>query len=403
MLRQYALLSLFLSFFIFISFIYFGATNPPFLGDSHDYHMPIAQYILNGSIFHIPKTQETEQYFPGASESILSLFILLHINVDWYCLLGWVILFFLLRKMGIIFGLGSELSLIYASAFTSTLAILREIPVQGIDIWIACWFVLCIILLENPKKTVPYFLFLGFAFGMLVGTKYTGPFFMIILLLVYGMRLIKMLSLRTILAFLPLFLIFGASWYLRNLIELGDPTYPFTLLFFQGDPRAPGGFETTQYILWKEILKGHGYIIFQALVSEYLIWGFSFIPFLVLFIMNIKKRFNDAKTTRVFWVCLLLVISSFFMYSFKPTKFDFIISNMRYIYPVIFMLMLSLFMMAKKFKLTQEIALLALLNSIVAVSYIFYHPIVIIIYLGLSAILYFKGKIYIERFISMAS
>jgi hypothetical protein len=398
MISQYAYLSLFLSFFIFISFLYSGITSPPLLGDSHDYHMPIAENFLNGTFFYIPKTANPFINFPGSSELILALFILLHIPINWFCVLGWVLLFLLLRKMGLHFNLGSELSLIFATAFTSTLSVFRQMGTQSIDMWMAAWFVLLVILLEKPRKTIGYFFFLGFAFGMLVGTKYTGAVFMVILLVVYGIRIVKLLNLSNILAFLLPFLIFGVSWYIRNFIEWGDPMYPLSFFIFRGLP-----LDISNYILWQEILRGHVLTIIAALVSEYLIWGLSFIPFLALFALNFKKRFINNNYSRVFWLCFLLFVASFFMYSFKSTKFDFVVSNMRYLFPVIIMLMLSLFIMAKKFKLAQEIALLALLNSIAAVSFIIYHPKVIILYLIISSTLYITGQLYIKRFIYKAS
>jgi hypothetical protein len=397
MIRQYALLSFFFSLFVLISFLYFGLINPPLLGDSHDYHMPIAENYIHGTLFS-NKNLGGESSFPGSSELILAFFILLHIPVNWFCVLGWVILFLLLRKMGLEFGLGSEMSLIYATAFTSTLSVFRQMFTQSIDMWMAVWFVLLVLLLEKPKKTIRYFLYLGFAFGMLIGSKYTGLIFMLILLAIYGLRIVKLLKWSAFFTFLIPFLLFGVFWYVRNFIVWGDPMYPFSFLSYHGIPM-----DINNYILWQEILRGHGLTILVALISEYLIWGLSFIPFLVLFIMNLKKKFIDVKTSRVFWLCFLLFITSFFMYSFKSTKFDFVISNMRYIFPVIIMLMLSLFMMAKKFKLVPEIALLAILNSIAAVSYIIYHPKVIIIYLIISSIIYIYGNKYIKRFVYKAS
>ena len=129
---------------------------------------------------------------------------------------------------------------------------------------------------------------------------------MLILLAVYGLRVVKLLNWSNILAFLLPFLLFGVSWYVRNLIAWGDPMYPLSFLFFRGLP-----LDINNYILWQEILRGHGLIILEALISEYLIWGLSFIPFLVLFIMNKKKKFIDDKTSRVFWLCFLLFITSF--------------------------------------------------------------------------------------------
>ena len=400
MIRQYALLAFFFSLFVLISYVYHGSISPPHLGDSLDYHMPIAQDYLNGSVFSIPTTVNPFINFPGATESILALFILLHIPVALFCVLGWVILFLLLRRMGVHFNLGNELSVIYATAFTSVLAVLREMDTQSIDIWIAAWFVLLVLLLENPKKTFKYFLLLGIVFGMLVGSKYTGIFYMLILLAVYGLRLIKLLNWSRILAFLVPFLLIGVSWYVRNFVARGDPLYPIPFLFFSGDTHIEN---LNDYVLWKELLNGHAEIILVALLSEYLVWGLSFIPFLFFFIKNLRKKFIDAPTSRVFWLCFFLFITAFFMYSFKPTDYHFVVSNMRYMYSFIIMLMLALFIMAKKFKIVQEIVLLALLNAIAAVSYIIYHPKLIIIFLVIASLIYLKGKKYLERFISGAS
>jgi len=400
MMRQYALIAFFFSLFVLISYVYHGSISSAHLGDSLDYHMPIAQDYLNGTVFSIPAKVNPYINFPGASESILSLFILFHIPVALFCVFGWVILFVLLRKMGLHFKLGNELSLIYATAFTSVLSVLREMDTQSIDMWMAVWFVLLVLLLESPKKTFKYFLFLGIVFGMLVGSKYTGIFYMLVLLAIYGLRLIKLLNWSRILAFLVPFLLIGVSWYVRNLIARGDPLYPIPFLFFQGDQHIDN---LNNYVLWKELLNGHAAIIFVALVSEYLVWGLSFIPFLFFFMKNLRKKFVDPPTSRLFWLCFLLFLTSFFMYSFLPTDYHFVVSNMRYMYSDIIMFMLVFFIMAKKYKLVQEIALLAIFNSIAVVSYIIYHPKLIIIYFVIASIIYFKGKKYLNQFISGAS
>jgi hypothetical protein len=396
MVRQYALLAFFLSLFVLISFLYHGLITSPPLGDSHDYHMPIAQYYLDGALLHIPKSVNPFINFPGASESILALFILLHIPVTWFCVLGWIILFVLLRKMGLIFNLGHELSIIFATAFTSTLSVLRELDTQSVDVWMAIWFVLLVVLLENPKKTAKYFLALGLAFGMLVGSKYTGIFYAIILFVVYGFRTLRLLNWRRLIAFLIPFSVIGVSWYIRNYIAWKDPLYPLPFIGSGGDTHLD---KLTNYVLWKEILRGHLPIISTALISEYLIWGLAFIPFVYFFIKNLRKKFLDEKSTRVFWLGMILLISSLFMYSFKPTDYHFVVSNMRYIYSLIIVMMLAIFIVAKKTKHTEEIALIALMGSIAAVSFIIYHPKLVIIYFVVASLIYLKGRKYIYRFV----
>jgi len=71
---------LLIALYYFIHFTYIGVLQPiPVLGDSWDYHIPIAHTILDGNFLHSSDFRIPQWYYPGSSEAINSLFILIHI------------------------------------------------------------------------------------------------------------------------------------------------------------------------------------------------------------------------------------------------------------------------------------------------------------------------------------
>jgi len=352
--------------------------------------MPIARSFLNGEVLNVPKDANSYINYPGASNAILAIFILFSLPVNWFCLLGWIILFFLLKKLGNHFGLSNPLSLVFATTFTSTLSILRQIPTQSIDVWMGVWFVMLMILLEKPAKTLRYVLLLGTVVGMLIGSKYSGPIYLIVFL-VYAKALFKIVSSKRIVAFLTPVLLIGVFWYVRNYLAWGTPIYPGTLLWMQGIPDL----DLPKYMLWKLILAGNVYGFFEALVSEYLIWAFSVIPVGIFFIKNLKHR-NQPEMKKIFRLIAVsfLVLLVSLLLSFKP---NFEISNMRYLFPLIILFTLSSFLIAQKYKREKEIAVVALLNAVAAVSYLVYHPKLVILFFFIVGILYIKTKVHIAR------
>ena len=60
----------------------------PSEGDSLNYHIPIAKNILSGNIIFQKNIIEIEQWYPGATEVILGLFILLHIPLNLFNVLA---------------------------------------------------------------------------------------------------------------------------------------------------------------------------------------------------------------------------------------------------------------------------------------------------------------------------
>ncbi|MBI5045339.1 MAG: hypothetical protein HZC02_05445 [Candidatus Levybacteria bacterium] len=386
-------LSLFFLLYVFCSFLYYGTITPPGLGDSHDYHVPIAESYLSGQFLSLPKNINSYINYPGMSEIFLVPFIVFHLPLNWFCLLGWGILVFLLIKLGRHFGLSNALSIIFATTFSLTYSVLRQIPTQSIDIWMAVWFVGLILLLERPKTTIKYFLFLGILFGILIGSKYSGPLYAIVLGIIYLKKFKPLISPKNMLAFMIPIILLGIFWYIRNYLSWGTPIYPGSLLFMKGIP----GLDLPNYMLWKIIPTTNLFSFLEAFISEFLIWAFS-IPLAILFIvMNYKKRKqkNMAELVRLLLLSFLVLLSSLVL-SFKPT---FEASNMRYLFQLIIPFTLIIFLLGKRYHVEKEVALIATANAAVALNYLSYHPKLIVLCLGLSAVIYITKKNALSAFL----
>ena len=186
--------SLLIGLYFLVYYIYIGITNPlPTDGDSWDYHIPIAVNIIEGDfLYHPPEVIPQwkrpashglnippglhlipQWYYPGSSEAINAICILFHIPAL-SNIFAAIVLFLSLWKLALTFRLSYYYSLLFAITVCTLNLILRWLNVVSIDVWVAVWFTLAIILLENPKKSLFYFMKLGFVLGMLIGSKYTA-------------------------------------------------------------------------------------------------------------------------------------------------------------------------------------------------------------------------------------
>src|SRR4029079_8684789 len=133
------------------------------------------------------------------------------------------------------FGLEKNLSIVFGVSIVTLYTMFRWVNTQIIDIWLVMWFMLALGFLQKPEKTLRYFLFLGISLGMLVGSKYTGPIFTLVLAIFYFMRVWKVVNIQRIIVFLIPFVFLGSLWYLRNYLIAGNPLYPQPFLFFKSD------------------------------------------------------------------------------------------------------------------------------------------------------------------------
>jgi hypothetical protein len=363
--------------FVFLIIYYFaaGIRSVPWEGDSIDYHIPIAKMIVEGHIISpTPYIYNLMQYCPGSSELILAVLMFLKVPINIYNVIGSIGLFFALKYLAKTFKLSFAMSVIFAVSFVTLHGVIRWINAQTIDIWLATFFSLSLALIQSPKKTLRYFLLLGLSLGMVTGSKYVGPAFTVFLLLIYGKNILSKLSIKYLFVFSIFFLVFGASWYIRNYFLTGDPYYPQSILFFKGVE-----FHILDQPVWRMFLM-FPKVWFDAFISEYTVWSLSLVVVPVIVIFFKQKEYSKL---------LILGALNFAIYFFLPSgPFpNLITSGFRYTYPAFIPLILLIFMIAQKFKKETELAIIALTNMVILPE-ISYHPKILILLIPIALIIF---------------
>ncbi len=379
---------------IFCYFLYYGIAEPPPLGDSHDYHIPIARSFLDWSFLNLPYGLNPSIYYPGSSNAILAIFLLFQIPVNYFGLLGWVLLLFLCKRLGEHYGLSKELATIFSLSTCTSVSFIRQIHTQSIDMWIAVFFVWSLLLVENPKETVRYFILLGFSLGMMIGSKASGPLYAGVLFLMYVKDIILLVSVRKFIIFFVMILVFGLFWYIRNYLFYGNPLYPADFGFMKGYP----GFPLQDMLFWKTPFSENGIReIINASVSEYLIWGFSPLFVVCYFLWNIGKgRIRKNNTSKIAFLSLLILFVSFLL----PIPTLNITSNMRYLFPLLIPSILFLFLLAKEKGHEEIISFLAFFHALYLLPQLDYYPKLYILIIVLLSFVCFKTRV-IRRIIAL--
>lgn len=361
--------------FIILQGFYAGVTTSPKELDSVMYHIPIAKSYLTGDIFTSPKSSILHRFFPGASEGILVLFILFHLPLNLYNVLGILCLFIACYFLGKKAGLSKDSSLIFAVSFCSLTAVIRWMNVQIVDIWMAVFYGGALALLVKPEKNKRYFLKLGIAVGMILGTKYSGPLFIAILLLFFGKNIFRPFSFRRILLFIIPVTVLGLFWYLRNFIVMGNPLYPISFLSFPGVKDW-----ALEIPVWRAILN-YPMSFSTAVLSEYLGWSLLVIPAILYSGYQLLKK----RTLSFSNILLLLSLCNLIVYLLLPNgaSYRVHVSNLRYSYPVFLPFLLSIFLIAKKHNWEEYLGIFALANILFVLQFP-YHPKLLIIYIPLA-------------------
>lgn len=367
-------------------YFYLGIINPvPALGDSWDYHIPISQSILNGSFFN-PHATIPQQYYPGASEAINALFMLLHIPLTISNLIAIIVLGFTCWKLALTFRLSYYYALFFALSIVTLNGIVRWFNAVSIDVWVAVFFCFGIILLETPKKTFRYFFLLGATFGMLIGSKYMAILYALLLSIIYAKKLLPYLSFQRAILFLVPFTAIGLFWYIRNGILLGNPLYPVCFANLPCRELFGTNVLTVGRTLPLEM--------FHALFGELKLWLFAPIFILSFFV---KKFWTKSRKPLPHGVTLLSTIGFILLvaYLFYPTSKQpwIMVSSLRYSYPTLIPLLLTVFLLAKDLKKETLLCYFGIANMISVLS-MNYYPKLILISLPITAVCIYWLKRY---------
>lgn len=359
---------------ILISFIYFliyffifAFSYPIPDGDSLNYHIPIAKSFLNGTFIN-PNNFEGAKYlkfFPGASEGILALLLFFKVPIQLFNFLGVLFVFF----MSYLLAKNLKFSYSYASVFAVSVSsfpiMFRWINMQIIDIWLLGFFVFTLYLLEKSVFSNKNVLLFGISSGMLIGSKLTGPIYLLVLLFLNFNKKIINFNIKKIIFFIIPFSLLGIFWYLRNYLIFKNPFYPQPFLFFNGEY----GLRIQVWDVSFNSISGLKDFL-NAGFGEFGIWIFSlFFGFYILLRYLLRK--SNTKSIKY----LLLGIICFIIFLFLPSDYHYhiIVSVFRYSLPAFFGFVLSLFIFAKENKKEKIIYLMTFLNLLI-VPVFEYHP-----------------------------
>jgi hypothetical protein len=393
-----AKVSLVILSFLLLYYAFVGVTTKPWEYDSLAYHIPISNLILSGRILNPGnKTNPVYSiyedrlmiYSPGASEIILSAFNFLHIPLNLFDVAGILFLFFVVKVLGESYGLSHDTSLIFASTISTLHTITRWISTQTIDVWLLSFFALSIVLLRKQKQNYLHFFALGAALGMVLGSKYTGPVYVVFLLIIFGKDIIKKLNFTKFIAFLIPFSVLGLSWYFRNYILNGDPYFPQSIPFFKGIP-----FHMLDYPVWKTLFvwtQGPSTWL-NAYFSEYSIWllALPIVPVIFFLTRKLVKKDLKIEIGKLFILGFLSYIIYFLLPSgpFPQT----VTSCLRYSYPAFICFILCIFLYAKRFMKEEILAVIAV-TCMLIMPELSYHPKVLIALVPVALLIFYPSKV----------
>ncbi len=373
---------LFLLFVLWLAIsILHGIVTLPTEGDSVNLHIPLAKSLFSSRMFH-PNPQDI--LYPAAIESLLFVFIKLNLPLNLFNLCGVIGLFIGSFLLGRRLKFDSSMSVAFATSVVLLHGIVRWSQTQKPDIWMLVFFVLLLWGLLKEKKGLWDYLLLGIFSGFFVGAKFTAPVFFLITLFIFRKNFFSSITLyKGLIFFLPLFVI-GCFWYIRNYFFIGSPVYLEGYSFISGKTITP----LTDHA-WR------GYIFFphlvlNAYISEYLIWGFGliFIPIWLFYRKNVKGR---SFIFRYFFIAIAVLFISFIL-PFWST-YSQIVGTMRYTFPMSFLIILCMYMIAKKEKKEVVLMQVSLVVCIISI-YPDYHPKLIFVFVPLVILYYYRYSIF---------
>jgi hypothetical protein len=370
-------IALFLFLYVVVYYFYLGITTTPEIvneSDSLGYHLPIAREIAKGNLLP-PKIGLGLGYYPASAEVILALFIKFGIPLNLFNLLGLVLLFVILAKLGQAFGLGVS-TFVFAVSVSTLNSVLRLVSTQTVDIWLVFFFFLSLYFLQNLQKNLGHFIKLGTALGFLIGAKYSGPFYAIVLLFMYRKKLLQSCDSKKLIGLLTPIGMFGLFWYLRNFWLTENPFYPGKLLNFPHDPNCL--IQNWSPLKTIFLFENGGRLFIQSLISEYLFWP---VAFLLAFYLMALVYMNKVEIKSKVVTLMKLGVACFFVYLFSPSWPINMVSDLRYLFPSIMSMVLVTFVVARKYKLEKELGLLALLSSFSVLAQLSYRPKLVVFWL----------------------
>lgn len=376
--------------YFFIRFFINGITSLPCTScESAGAHIPFAQSLLDGTIF-----QNNPSYFyPVSAEIILAFFIALHIPLNLFNVLGVVLLFLSIYILGTRNNFSKGLSFMLAFSVCTIYNISRDVNSQLVDIYLLIFYTASLICLQKPKKNLLYFVTTGFFLGMLIGSKYSAPFYTLFLIIIYGKGLLKKMTPTYMVVFLIPIFAFGLSWYIRNYVNFQNPFYPQHFLFFKGEVTSPA----YEWPYWKIALY-YPKELLDTLISDYMVWivpSILILPFTIYLL--VKKGMRYILGQKLLLLCVLNLVFFFLLPAPASHSYNAIVFGIRYSYPALLLIIFLAFSFAQTKKMIGIILLIAFINTALLLLPYGYHPklnliIISLIFTALYSLRFMFGK-----------
>lgn len=363
-LKTTATLLIIIFFSLVFIYCFEGLNTLPYEGDSLAYHIPIANSIRNGEIF---RPTFYLGFYPSNAEVILAVLLFLKLPLNILNVLGLILVFFALIKLGIFYGLSKILSIIFSVSIVYTNVFIRWLNTQVIDIWLALFYVFTLIVLKLFDGSKKHFFLLGVSGGLLTGVKFSGPLFLFVLLLINIRKILNKINFIKVILFAVPFSFLGLSWYLRNFWLTGNPVYP------QAIYNLPGYGNWNIFALKVgEALIRFPFKFINAAISEYLGWLILIIIFTgIIFFKIYKKSLKNNEIISLLTISFLNVL----IFLFLPTSenYDVIVSSFRYSLPALITIALAITLYFQE-KNLQYVLIITTFINIPLIPITAYHP-----------------------------
>lgn len=343
-------------------FLGIGLVSGPWEGDSLAYHLPLANQLSQWQFSHYDNLLF---YYPASVHAWLATFIKIGLPVQWFNVIGWVLLFAASFWLGKRLELGKNTALIFAATIVFLTPLARLITTQTVDIYFALIYVLLLAHLLKIESKLHYFIRLGLLTGALVGAKYTGPLYLLVLLPFFTWPVLKVASVLKVIIVFLLTINIGGIWYLRNWLVMGDPIYP---------AHHPS-FAWVNWQTWQTIFQvpGGWFYFLESLASEYLFWPLVFFGLLYLFM---RKKLTSLESKLAF-----LAFGNLIVHLLTPTSINNVLSDLRYTVPTFICLLGALFLVAERQKQQLQLFLGCAISILASFTLIMPHrPKVFVLY-----------------------
>jgi len=341
-----------------------AAVRPAYGFDPLNYHLPLMASVLrSGSLdpVHFPPYFETFPYFTmnGDLSALWAMLstgdasMLPFSNVVHFLLLGLVLYAFVRESLS---SRAPAAALVMALLTVPAFFVLLADAYVEIQLWAFMFAALRLIVLSGRNRAhAGLFVLAGIMCGAMVGTKLTGIPMAAVLLAAWlfctesaGARA----SAWRVAAFLGMTVVFGGYFYVRNMVTVGSPVYPFPmsiggLQLFDGDAEhaARVGGTTIRRFLVPLVFSGE---LFKAIVGTRTppssSWGLGVTgPFFILaafasFIHVFRAARSRARESRSAWlgpVFLGASLLAIVVYLHLPWCAPYLYGNVRFVYPAV--------------------------------------------------------------------